>query len=129
MSTALPDDVVTFLRLHIESVMHLEVLLRLRGAAPTTVHEPIHLSRELGGSVDAVIGCLAALERSGLVVQDDPSELGYRYGPVDPRLAATVDLVAQTYAKRKVAVVTEIFSQPNDELRSFSDAFRLRKER
>lgn len=127
-TTGLPDDVVAFLRHHIESVMHLEVLLRLR-AAPTSVHEPMHLSRELGGSVDAAIACLGALQRSGLIVQDDLSDLGYRYGPADAELAATVELVAQTYAKRKVAVVTEIFSQPNDELRSFSDAFRIRRER
>lgn len=124
----LPDDVVRFLRAHIESVMQLEVLLHLR-SAPGEPHEPHVLSRELGGSVDAAIGCLTTLERSGLIVRDDPAELSYRYAPSDAELAEAVDAVADTYAKRKVAVVTEIFSQPKDDLRSFSDAFRLRKDR
>lgn len=124
----LPDEVRAFLRAHIESVMQLEVLLCLRNE-PDVAHEPTQLSRELGGSVDAAIACLSALERSNLVVRDDPAELAHRYAPADRSLAAAVDLLADTYAKRKVAVVTEIFSQPKDDLRSFSDAFRLRKDR
>jgi hypothetical protein len=124
----LPDEVRSFLQAHIESVMQLEVLLHLR-SLPDEAHDPAVLSRDLGGSVDAAIGCLAALERSRLVVRDDPAELAHRYAPADRSLVAAVDLLADTYAKRKVAVVTEIFSAPKDDLRSFSDAFRLRKDR
>lgn len=124
----LPEDVRSFLRAHIESVMQLEVLLCLR-RRPDVAHDPTELSRELGGSVDAAISCLRELERSRLVVRDDPDELTHRYAPADRDLAGAVDLLADTYAKRKVAVVTEIFSQPKDDLRSFSDAFRLRRER
>lgn len=126
--TTLPDEVTDFLRSHIESVMQLEVLLHLRAQRDQS-HEPMALSRELGGSVDSAIACLTELERSGLVVRDDPADLAFRYAPADPALETAVELLADTYAKRKVAVVTEIFSQPKDDLRSFSDAFRLRKER
>lgn len=125
----LGEEVVSFLRAHITSVMQLEVLLHLRGR-PDEVIDPTQLSRELGGSVDAAIGCLLELERSSLVARaDDPEQLGYRFAPKDRKLSATVDAVADAYARRKVAVVTEIFSEPPDELRSFSDAFRIRKDK
>jgi len=125
----LPDGVRQFLRQHVSSVMHLEVLLRLR-AQPDVAHEPGQLSRDLGGSVDLAIGCLAQLERSGLAARDGAEdELCYVYAPKDRRLAAAVDEVADTYARRKVAVVTEIFRAPDDPLRDFSEAFRVRKRR
>lgn len=123
----LPENVRQFLRDHISSVMHLEVLLRLR-AAPDDHLTPMQLSSELGGSVDLAIACLAQLERSGLVRQVD-DDLTYRYSPQDRARAAVVDTVADTYTRRKVAVVSEIFRQPDDPLRDFSNAFRLRRER
>ena len=125
----LSDEVSTFLRAHITSVMQLEVLLRLRDR-PGDAVTPMQLSRDLGGSVDAAIACLLDLERSGLVERsDDPGDLCYRYAPRDPRLASGLDAVADAYAKRKVAVVTAIFTAPADDLRSFSDAFRIRKDK
>ena len=125
----LDDAVGAFLRAHITSVMQLEVLLRLR-SHPGEAISPMQLSRDLGGSVDAAIGCLVDLERSGLVrPADDPDELAYSYAPRTADLGAAVDAVADAYARRKVAVVTAIFTEPTDDLRSFSDAFRLRKDR
>lgn len=124
--TELSDDVQTFLRLHIPSVMQLEVLLHLRAAAGRPC-APIQISRQVGGSVDAAIGCLTALERAGLVERvDDEHDLCYRYAPT-PELRPQVDAVAGAYARRKVAVISYVFSQPDDALRSFSDAFRIRR--
>jgi hypothetical protein len=125
----LPDDVQAFLREHITSVMQLEVLLHLRRSAG--IATPTEISRTVGGSVDAAIGCLHELEQGGLAVRvDDDRELCYRYEPADRRLRAAADAVADAYARRKVAVVTYIFSRPDDDpLRSFSDAFRFRRDR
>jgi hypothetical protein len=124
----LPDHVQAFLREHITSVMQLEVLLHVRAAqAPCT---PMQVSREVGGSVDAAIGCLTSLEQSGLTARtDDESDLLFRFAPRTPKLRAGVDAVADAYARRKVAVVTQIFSRPDDPLQSFSDAFRIRRSR
>jgi hypothetical protein len=124
----LSGDVKSFLDEHVTSVMQLEVLLMLRETG--VVSTPSDVSRRVGGSVDAAIACLTALDRSGLVDRlADEAELRYRYGPSTPKLAKTVDDVADSYARRKVAVITHIYSEPDDPLRSFSDAFRLRKER
>lgn len=125
----LDEAVTSFLRAHITSVMQLEVVLHLRGR-PGEAVGPSELSRDLGGSVDAAIACLLDLERSGLVARSgDPNELCYVFEPKDRALDAQVEAVADAYARRKVAVVTEIFSEPPDELRSFSDAFRIRKDK
>lgn len=125
----LSDDVSAFLRAHITSVMQLEVLLRLRDR-PSDAVDPTQLSRDLGGSVDAAIACLLDLEKSGLVERsDDPGELCFRYAPREPSLDRAADAVAEAYSRRKVAVVTAIFTEPADDLRSFSDAFRIRKDK
>jgi hypothetical protein len=42
--------------------------------------------------------------------------------------AAAVGDLAATYAERRVAVITLIASRPMDNVRAFSDAFRLRKK-
>ena len=123
--SGLPDDVRGFVEAHITTVMQLEVLLHL-AAAPTETFEPPQLSTRLGGSPDAVILALEQLVASRLVERDE-EELRYRYAPASPELAAAVTAVAGTYANRKVAVVTLIFSTPSDDLRDFSNAFRFRK--
>lgn len=124
----LPDDVRSFLREHIPSVMQLEVLLHLRAASGDC--RPLDVSRQVGGSVDAAITCLTSLERSGLVRRADlETDLCYRFAPSSDELEHGVEAVSEAYARRKVAVVTEIFSRPDDALRSFSDAFKIRRDR
>lgn len=123
----LPDDVSHFLAQNITSVMQLEVLLALRSAdGPVSTRQ---LIRNIGGSVDQVLHCMLELERLGLAKQvDDPSEVAARYvatGEID----ATVGRVAEEYAKRKVRVVTFLLRDPGDPLGSFSDAFKLRRDR
>ena len=51
--------------------------------------------------------------------------LAARYGPepIDDRSA-----LDRAYAERRVTVINLIFSKPIDKLRSFADAFRIKKE-
>ena len=39
-----------------------------------------------------------------------------------------IDTLADTYRERRVAVVTAIASKPMENVRAFSDAFRLRRK-
>jgi hypothetical protein len=74
---------------------------------------------------DSVAGRLAALERDGLVEGADER---FRFG-AGPG-AAAVGEVASCYTTHRVAVIETIFSvdrQP-DALRSFADAFKVRRE-
>jgi hypothetical protein len=51
----------------------------------------------------------------------------YRYAPATAELEASVDGLAESYAKYRVAVVALIFSKPSERVRTFSDAFRIRR--
>lgn len=123
----LPDDVTQFLERHITSVMQLEVLLALRSEGqPVTTRQ---LIRNIGGSVDQVLHCILALDQAGLVEQlEEGDEIGARY-VASGKLDTTVGHVADEYSKRKVRVVTFLLRDPGDPLESFSDAFKLRRDR
>jgi hypothetical protein len=121
----LPEDVTSFIDQHIASAMALEVLLHL--AKHDRAFEPAELSSQLGGSPYAVILSLNELQQHGLVAPTLEDDVRFRYEPKDEELDRVVQLLAQTYARRKVAVITRIFDRPDDDLRSFSDAFKFRK--
>jgi hypothetical protein len=58
---------------------------------------------------------------------DDPRTFHYAPASGSP-LDAAVAQLARDYAERRVTIITLIFSKPVDKLRSFADAFRLRKD-
>jgi hypothetical protein len=51
----------------------------------------------------------------------------YVYDPPDPSLRAVIDQLTTTYAQAKYTVINFIFSKPDESLKSFADAFRLKK--
>lgn len=113
----LPGDVSDFLDRHITSVMALEVLLHL--AKSDRVFLPRELCATIGGSPDAVVLSLEELQGHGLVSRISEDDLAYRYAPRDAAQNGAVESVAETYARRKVAVVSRIFSRGPD---PFTDA-------
>ena len=52
-----------------------------------------------------------------------------QYAPRSAELDRVVARLADTYRERRVAVVSLIASKPIDNVRAFSDAFRLRKRK
>jgi hypothetical protein len=44
-------------------------------------------------------------------------------------MEAAVDGLAESYAKYRVAVIALIFSKPSERVRTFSEAFRLRRRK
>jgi hypothetical protein len=120
-----PPRVQRFLQTHIDSVEKLEVLLLLRAQS----------SRTWTGSEVALQLRIAELSAQGRL--EDLCERGllacevknhFRYSPVSSNDALAVDELAVTYAQRRVSVITFIFSQPMDRIRSFANAFRLKKD-
>ena len=100
-------------------------MLLLLHRRPERAWLPAELSAELKTTPDSVAGRLSALARDGLVEGDDER---FRFG-AGPGAAAVAD-VASCYATHRVAVIETIFSgdrQP-DALRSFADAFRVRRD-
>lgn len=112
----LPHDVGSFLDRHITSVMALEVLVHL--AKHDRAFQPRELCAALGGSPGAVMLSLEELHVQGLIRRDSEDDLAYRFVSADTATARAVRAVAETYAKRKVAVVARMFGRAPDDPRS-----------
>ena len=124
-SAELPKEVRDFVTRHITSVEELEVLLLLR-AVPDKDWSIDEVRRALSGSSESIRLRMDHLVRHRLVHSNSAGET-FRYS-VGEAGDATIDEVANAYAKRRVAVIGLIFSGPSDSVRSFSDAFRFRDE-
>lgn len=128
MSTsAIPKHVERFIAEFIDSVEQLEVLLLLQRTAPTewnadAIARELRIAPESAGARLQVLRVLGLLDASG---GDPPS---FRYAPANGELDRCVRGLAEAYATRRVSVITLIFSKPDDAIRSFADAFRLRKD-
>ncbi|MGH2942292.1 MAG: hypothetical protein ACRDLN_05920 [Solirubrobacteraceae bacterium] len=125
----IPAHIVRFLRQEMESVRELETLLALRASAATRTTDS--LAAELRSGVRWTEQQLEGLRAKGLVriAQDESGAPSYRYAPGTTDLAAIVDAVADLFAKRRSTVIRLIFADTDqDVLRSFADAFRIRRE-
>ena len=123
---ALPDDVARFLSHHIDSVEQLEVLLLLHRAG-NSAWTPEMVAAALYTQPASAARRLASLCDHGLLEQAG-EPLTYRYVAENPERGELISTVADTYRERRVAVVTAIATNPMENVRAFSDAFRLRRK-
>jgi hypothetical protein len=123
--TVIPERILKLIRQSFRSAWDLELLLLLRRnhAAAHTVDS---LIRDLRGSQLIVADSLHMLTAIGLV-QEEPAGL-FRYRPATPELESLVEELEKTYAMFPVGLTEAIRSLPNDRIRTFADAFRLRKD-
>ena len=84
------------------------------------------MAQVLYSNPDSIRRRLAGLQAKELLAST--ASTSYRYQPKTPALDATVTLLSDTYRERRVAVITVIASKPMENVRAFSDAFRLRKK-
>lgn len=122
-----PADVGQFITEHINSVGQLEVLLLLRSSGDRA-WTAVEISEALRTTSDMATEQLRELTARGIVSASEQSPTQYRYVP--PEAARSlIDRLAILYDERRVTVITLIYSKPTDKVRTFADAFRLRKER
>jgi hypothetical protein len=67
------------------------------------------------------------LERRQYVVRDSADE-SFKYACADLKSDGILGTLADLYAERRVAVISEIYSNPVSKVKTFADAFRLRKD-
>jgi predicted transcriptional regulator len=131
----IPARVKQLITEHVDSVMQLEVLLLLAGQAgqAARVWTAAELAQHMRVDAAWVESTLRGMTGKGLVAVTDASGGGgvpqFRYEPRTAELGAAVNELAEAYADRRVTVISLIFAKPTDKLRSFADAFRLRKDR
>jgi hypothetical protein len=128
MNQDIPDNVRALIAAHISSVVQLELLLLLH-AEPTRERTPADISRELRIDAGWVAGQLRDLCAAGLLVCTEGPNPSFRYWAARPEFHDAVEGLAHAYAERRVTVIALIFSKPADPIRSFTDAFRLRRDK
>ncbi|MGH7088899.1 MAG: hypothetical protein ACREFQ_08360, partial [Stellaceae bacterium] len=52
----------------------------------------------------------------------------YRYQPARAELGATAERLAACYLETRYAVTQAILAAPNNQIRTFADAFRIKKD-
>ena len=121
------QEILTFIAEHIDSVVQLEVLLLLHNA-PQKDWSADEVARELRIETHGAAAQLTELCARGLLACPDESSGAYRYHPKTAELDQSVKRLALAYDERRVSVINAIYSKPVDKLKSFADAFRLRKD-
>jgi hypothetical protein len=117
------EQIFAFLRTHIRSVWALELLLFLARDRGKGWHAS-ELVREMRSSSVAVTEALRNLQGAGLAAPDPDNR--YRFSPASAELDSLARGVEQAYATRPTAVVKAIVTAPDDKLRIFADAFKLK---
>lgn len=126
----IPHDVRSLIHDHIESVVQLEALLLLQ-ARPQQDFPASEVGKELRIEQSWAAEQLNHLCARGFAACLDAGAGNppvYRYGPRSVEMDRAIHGLAQAYADRRVSVITLIFSKPADKLRSFTDAFKLRRD-
>jgi predicted transcriptional regulator len=124
----IPPEVRAFIADHLGSVVQLETLLMLH-EAPDRAWTAEDVASSLRIDPAWAEAQLATLRDDGLAKSDEGTPGHFRYAPRDAATRAAVDALAVTYSERRVTVISLIFSKPADNLKAFSDAFRLRKDK
>lgn len=125
MDDDLPIAVRTLLADCIDSVEQLEILVLLHRERDRRF-AAAEVSQELRTNVDSTRERLDELVARGLAAAADVDG-ARRYALLQDREAA-VAAVAEAYAARRVSVITFIVTKPVERIRSFADAFRLRRD-
>jgi hypothetical protein len=121
-----PQNVRGFLHDQIDSVVQVEVLLMLY-ARPGRDFAAADVASELRIEPAGAEAQLASLRGRGILANGAAG--AYRWAPRSAELEAAVAGLAREYAERRVTVIGLIYAKPSDQLRSFADAFRIRKDK
>ncbi len=111
---------------HIDSVEQLEILLLLYQHPERSWSEE-SVARELRISPMSAGDRLKDMARAAILSKVQGTEGEYRYTP-DAQMGEAVAGLAAAYSERRVTVINLIFSKPVDKIRTFADAFRLRRD-
>jgi hypothetical protein len=144
---AISPQLQAFIAAHIDSVMALEVLLLLAGdpaGDPPRRWNHQALAQELRIDPAWTAAQLRTFAAKGLLSGGEADGAPFWYDPAGPEPRQAVSDLARAYADRRVTVIGLIFARPAeapaeppagqaaaapaDKLRSFADAFRIRKD-
>lgn len=120
----IPDEVRWFIDEYIASIQQLEVLFVLT-SAPESDWSVEAIDERLGIGAVAVTNRLINLLVKGLVTESGSRPAVYRYRPRTEMIARAVEQAGESYRKNRRQVVQIIAAKTDNQLRNFSDSFRI----
>ena len=117
-------EILAFVSAFVRSVWTLELLILMRRQAERSWRVD-ELVRELRASTKVVQQSLAALQAAGLVAQGEGDMFGFR--PASAQMEAFAQGAEALYREKPVTVIGAIAMAPDEKLRIFSDAFKLKE--
>lgn len=127
MADDFSTDVRQFIDQNIESLAQLEALILLRRDSQRE-WDANEIGKALYIPTDLAATLLTDLGRRGFATLIPPGNIKYSYAVADPRVDQLVLEVTDAYQDRRVGLISLIYSKPLNKVRTFADAFRLRKE-
>ena len=124
----IPQEVRAFIAEHINSVVEVEMLLLLQ-VDPSRQWAAEEISQKLRIDARWVQSQLNSLCTRQVLICTEQPDPTYRYAPRNPALERAIAGLMDAYANYRVTVISLIFSKPIEKIRSFADAFVLRKEK
>lgn len=123
---ALPASVQELVHARIDSLEMLQVLLLIHGRPEqswnyATVRDSVSMDEA------SISGALVKLRQRGFLSVEISDDTLYRYSAAG-ELAAAVDDLRDCYRARPLDLASLIASRPQQRLRLFADAFRIRKD-
>lgn len=121
-------DLRDFIVNEVSSIAQLELLLLLHQDARKDWSAE-DAARALYTAADATAALLEGFKNRGLAVIADNAPARYRFAARSPEQEQLIRDLAELYKTRRVTVINLIYAGPEHKLRSFADAFRLRKRK
>jgi len=121
----IPPDVLALIA-GLDSVAQLEILLLLH-REPSRQWTAEQVAGELRINPAAAAEQMNVLCDRQLLACDGGRSKQYHDAAHTPQVAAAIDQLTRLYNERRVTVITLVFTKPSDPLRSFADAFKIRR--
>lgn len=118
------EEILRFVSATVKSIWALELLLLMRRQSARAWRTD-ELVTELRASTVVVREALASLGGSGLIATDEAGLFCYR--PASGQLDSFVESTQGLYSNKPMAIINAIASAPNEKLRIFAEAFRLKE--
>jgi DNA-binding IclR family transcriptional regulator len=115
-----------FIEQAVDTIHQLEILMLLR-RSPDRRWRVDHIAAELGMTTATVESSVSGLYVNGVLAMDDVNPAAYRYEPRSVALHAGVESLAAAYETDPMPVLRAVLNKPPRSLRTFSDAFLLRR--
>lgn len=125
MPSSLSEPLLGLLRERLPSLEQIDIVLLLRGARERGWTAP-EVAAELRTPPESTAMRLFLLAANGVVAFEGAGVPRYRYA-ADATLEPLFDELAGAYESRRDAVIAVVGGGPPDPLRSFADAFKLKK--